>query len=107
MAAGLNSAPAFASQEHRQIVVVVTVAIAQSASINNHAVIQQGAFSLSDRLQFVDEVRELSRVKSIDFGDLPLFLVIATMMRKVMMAVSDTDERILPVTAVMSHDEAR
>ena len=70
MAAGENGAAAFARDQHGEILVVVLVAIADAAAVDDHAVVEQGPVAFANGFQLLKNVGELLGVKAIDGADL-------------------------------------
>ena len=68
MAAGVDRSSTPTGEQYRQIVVIVGVAVRNTAAVNNHAVIEQGSFTFLDGLQFIKEIREFGRVQPVDLG---------------------------------------
>ena len=60
MAARLHQAAALARDHHGQVVVIVRVAVADAAAVNNAAILQQTLFAFLDRFEPLDEIGELS-----------------------------------------------
>ena len=56
VATGLQRPAAVAGDEDRQVVVVVTIAVAVAGAVHDHAMIEQAAVALAGRLQLVEDV---------------------------------------------------
>ena len=68
---GLDGAAAVAGEEDGQIVVIVAVAVADAAAVDEHRAIEERRFALADRLEPGEEVGELLDVKAVDLLELP------------------------------------
>ena len=107
MAAGLERATAVTGEQHGKIVVIVPVAVADATAIDNHAIVQERALALLHRFEFLQKVGELRDVEPVDFRNLRLLLLLAAVVRQVVVAVRDANERIRTIAAVVRHDEGR
>src|SRR2546430_7473017 len=101
MAPGAEGAPPFARQQDRKVVVVVSVGITQAGSVDQHAMVEKRSLPFRNRLQPGHKAGEVREVKVVNFRDLRQLLRVASVMREVMVPVPDSEERVLPVAAVM------
>jgi hypothetical protein len=62
------------------MVVLMAVAIAQSAALDNHRMVEQSAIAVLGALQFSKEISELLHVVGVDLGYLLDHLGIAAVM---------------------------
>ena len=79
MAASLDGSFGNAREQYRQVVMRVGVTVTDTATIENHAMIEQRAVSLRNCLEFSDNVRQLGGVKLVDLANLLLLGRIAAM----------------------------
>ena len=86
--------PPLPDQQDRQVVVVVAVAVADAAAVDDHAVVEQRAVAFLDRLQLAEQVGELLDVEAVDLLDLRLLLRVVAVVRQVVVAFGDADERV-------------
>ena len=71
MTAGAESAVAAARYGYRQIVVRVLVSVSQTAAVDHHHAVEQGAVAIGRGLQLVaTKYANCSRWKRVDLGDL-------------------------------------
>ena len=105
MPAGLDRPVALARQQDRQVVVGVGVAVADAAAVDDHAVVEQRAVALGDRLQLLEQVSQLGDVELVDLLDLLLLGRVAAVVREVVVAVRDADGPVAAVAAVVGEDE--
>ena len=68
-------------KEYRQVLIVVTISIADTRAIENHAVIQQTTIAFRDGFHLLQDVGGLTDMKFIDLADLGLLHRIVLMMR--------------------------
>ena len=68
---------------------IVAVAITDTASIDNHHMVQQGPIPFFDRRKAIEEIRQQRDVMTVDLADLGLFLRVVAVVGKCVMAVSD------------------
>ena len=99
--ARLDRAAAAAGEQNRQVVVIVGVAVGVAAAVDDHAVVQQRAVALLDALQLRQQVGELLDVELVDVADLRLLLLVAAVVRQVVVAFRDADERVRLVAALV------
>ena len=105
MATRCNRAAAPTGQQNGQIVVVVPVAVANGAAVNNHAVVEQRSFAFLDGFHFAQETRELLHVKMIYLRDFFLFRLVVLMVGKGVVAFRHANGRIRAIVAVVRRDE--
>ena len=79
----LDRAAPFAGDEDREVVVVVAVAVADPAPVDDHRVVEDGAVPLADRAELVQEVGELLDVVEVDLLDLRLLVAVLAVVREV------------------------
>ena len=101
VAAGNDSASAAAGQEDRQVSVVVAVAVADPAAVNDHDTVKKRLVTFSRRLEFAQEVGELLDVESVDCADFPLLFGVAAVVRYVVMPVGDSQEMVAPIARLV------
>ena len=70
--AALDRAAALAGEEDRQVVVVVAVAVADPAAVDDHRMVEERPFALTDRPELLEQVGELLDVEAVDLLDLGL-----------------------------------
>ena len=70
VAALLERAAGSASEDQREVVVVVGIAVGVAAAVGQHAVVQQRAVSLFDRVQLLQQVGQLLDVERVDVANL-------------------------------------
>ena len=74
---------ATAPREHdRQVLVVVAVAVADAAAVNDHAVVKQRAVAFRNRFHLLQHVRELLDVEGVDFADLLQLVAVVLVVRQ-------------------------
>ena len=101
----LMRAAALAGQQHRQVVVLVAVAVADGAAVGDHAVVEQRAVAFVDRLELAEEVGELLDVVGVDRANLGLQLGLVLVVRDRVMAFVDADHRVFLVAAFAAEHE--
>ncbi len=74
MASALQRARATARHQRGQRIVIVDIAVAQAASVDQGGVIQQIAVAIRRGLQLVQELREQGQVIILDLDQLGQFL---------------------------------
>lgn len=72
---GLEGGSPCPGKEDGKVIVVVAVAIANAASVEDHALVEECALAFGDRTQFAEEVGELFEVEPVDLRDFLLFFV--------------------------------
>ena len=105
MASGLNRSATFTRQQYRQIIMIMSVAISNPAPINDHRIVQQGAFAFFDRFELLEEISELAYMKAVDSGNLLLFGLVISVMREIMMPFRNLNEWIRPIAPVVSEQQ--
>src|SRR5258708_2487999 len=70
-----------AGQENRHALVVVNIAVAHGAAIQNHRMVQQIAVTVRRVLQLLQEVRQQADMVAVEFGELRDFRRILLVMR--------------------------
>ena len=105
MPAGLDRAAAATGHEDRQVVVVVAVAVADAAAVDDHRVVKQRAIALTDRLQLAEQVGELFDVKAVDLLDLFMLVRVAAVVREVVVAFGNADEGVALVAPLVGEHE--
>ena len=104
--AALERAAAAASEDDREIVVGVAVAIGIAAAINDHGVIQQrSAVHVFRFLELLEKAGELFHVPAVDIGHPLDHVFLALVMRKVVMPLGDADFRVGAVVAIARKQE--
>lgn len=97
VAAGLEGAATVAGEYDGQVVVIVAVAIGNTAAVNDHRVVQQGfPVHIFCGLHFLKKVGELPEVEFVDLRDLLEVVLVTLVVRDIVVAVVDadvTDER--------------
>src|SRR5215470_11126215 len=81
-------------QEDRQRVMVVFVAVAQSAAVQNERVIKKRSIAIRCLLQFVEEVGQAVHVIMVENRELVHVLAVVRVVRRVMEPIPDTALRI-------------
>ena len=94
---GLTVPAAFAGQENGQVIVIMAVAVADATIVDDHRVVQERVLALANGLELAQEVRELLNVEAVDLLDLLVLSGIAAVVREVMVAFGDADERVRAV----------
>ena len=84
MPARLDGATSLASHDDRQVVMIVTVAVADSAAVDDHRTVEQRARAFWNRLEFAEQIGKLLDMESIDDLELLVLLGIASVVREVM-----------------------
>ena len=74
-------------QDHRQVLVIVSVTVAETAAVTDHGVVQQIAFTVWSRLEFIEKVRQLSNMKLVDLADLRQPFSITPVVREFVMTI--------------------
>src|SRR6185312_3138524 len=80
-----------ASEQYGKVIVIMAVAVADAASVNDHRMVEQGAVAVASRFQFTKEIRELLHMIAVDFRDFIHQLGIVAMMRKPVMPFRHAD----------------
>ena len=80
MPPGLDGAAALAGEEDGQIVVVVAVAVADAAAVDDHGVVEEGPVAFADRFELAQQVSELLDVESVDLPELLVLLLVTAVM---------------------------
>src|SRR6185437_8241072 len=88
--ARLHSAAAATGQEDRQVIVIMTIAIADAAADHHHAVVEQRAFAFLGVLELLNEAGDLRHVEAIDFADGVNLVLVVAVVRHSVMAVGHT-----------------
>ena len=65
VASGLDAACSVTGQDHRQMIVLMAVAVAQAAAVDDHGMIEQRAVAVFCGFQFAQEIGELLHVDSV------------------------------------------
>src|SRR4051812_31753982 len=104
MAARPEGSTAVPGEQYWQIVMIVRIAIADASAINDHTVIQQGAFSFGDRFELLEKISELRGVEIIYLRNFLFLGFIVSVMRKLVVAFGHADHRIRPVVAIVRND---
>src|SRR5579883_3422890 len=105
--AGLDRAAAPAGQEDGQVVVVVAVAVADPAAVNDHDMVQQGSAGLAGRRELPQQVGDLLDVETVDGLDLLVLGLVAAVVREVVMSIRDVEERVAAVAGLVGKHEGR
>jgi hypothetical protein len=67
---GLDRAAAAVGDDDGQVVVIVLVAVTVAAAIDQHAMIEQGAVTLGDALQSLEQVGQFRRCEIVNLAHL-------------------------------------
>ncbi len=86
---------------------VMAVAIADAAAVNDGRVVEQRTIAVRRRFQPRDEFRELLHVIAIDLRNLVHQCGVVAMMRKPVVASRNADLALRPVTPLTRHHERR
>ena len=70
VAPGLDRAATPPAEQDRQVVVVVSVAIADAATVDQHGIVQKALVAFLDALQLVEDVGKLLNMELVDQADL-------------------------------------
>ena len=105
MRAPLDLVPRATGQQDRQIVRRMNAAVAQSAAIKNHGMIQQRAITVRRRSQFLQVMREQCGMKNVDLGDLCDLHGIVLMVRRRVVRVVDADLAVGPIALLAAQHE--
>ena len=90
-----------------EVVVVVSITIANTGSVDQESVIKHGSVTLFDRLHSVEDIGELSGVIGVNLLLFGKFVLLATVVANVMVSITDADLGIGPVrTVVCEHKGA-
>src|SRR5262249_59928289 len=100
-----ETAVAPAGDENRQVIVVVGVAVADAAAVNEHATIEQRPLPFPGRFQFLKKISKLGRVELVDPAELFLFILAAAMVRQIVMAFRDSDEVVAAIAAIVGQHQ--
>lgn len=68
-------------KQNRQVFVVVAIAVAETASVADHRVIEHGSVAFGDRLEPFQQIGQLLDMKAIDPTDLGVFGRITAVMQ--------------------------
>jgi len=77
---GVQDSAAFAGKQDGQIIMIVCVAIANGAAINDHAIVQERSFPFTNGFQFFKKISKVGHVEAIDLGNFLLLRLIVAMM---------------------------
>src|SRR5260221_11467320 len=83
---------------------IMRVSITDSSAINDHTIVEQGAFSFRDRLELLKKISELRGVKIIYFGNFLFLGFVVAVMRKLVVAFGYADHGIGPIIAIVRND---
>lgn len=100
-----NFSAAFSGYEKGEIVVVVTVTITDSAAVEEHGVVEEGAVSVVDFAHAIEDVGELLGVVDIDFFLFEEFIGGFPVVADVVVSVGDIDFLIRAVAAFVGEHE--
>ena len=85
---------------------VVAVAVAVAAAVDDHRVVQdRAAVNVLGLLELLEEPGELLHVPEVDLGDLLELLLLALVMREVVVALGDPDVGERPVARLVGQQE--
>ena len=82
---------AAASENDRQVFVIMFIAITNAAAEDDHRAIQQALMIFGSRFHFLQKPRKFSSVKRIDFRDHFELTLIVLMVRQIVMSFVDPD----------------
>src|SRR5687768_15714679 len=92
MATGLEGAAARSGENHRKLIVIMFIAIANGAAVDEHGVFEDGfSVGVFHGIECADEARETIHVPAFDFGDLLDFFLVAGVVCKEVMAFGDAE----------------
>ena len=94
MAIALQPAGCAARDDDGQGIVIVLIAVAHAAAVEDHGMIEQRAVAVCGRTQFLDEVRQQAGVVAVDQGELIHVRAVIRMMRRHMEPVAHAALRI-------------
>ena len=101
MAARLDCAVGVAGENHRQVVMGMSVAVADGAPIDYHAVIEQCAVTFLDTFKAIEEVREQRAMIAVDFREILNLVFGVPVMTDAVVALPYTEVRIAAVVTIM------
>ncbi len=87
-------AVATTQNNHWQVFVTMAVSVAETAAVDNHAMIEKRAIAFLNRLQLLNEVGELLQMVAVDFRDLLDQVRDVAMMRNRVMSVGEAKRRV-------------
>src|SRR6188768_2432022 len=100
MPARIESAPACACEDNWQFVVIMPVAIANRASVNEHRILQHGLpIRVLHGIEIPNKSRESFHVPTFDLGDFENLLLVTRMIRQEMMPFHDSKVRKRPIAS--------
>ena len=88
----LEHPAAATGDEDREIVVVVAVAVADAAAVDDHAAVEERAIPFARPIELLEEIGKLLDVEAVDLLDLRLLRGVLAVMGEVMVPFGDTDE---------------
>ena len=103
----LEHPAAATGDEDREIVVVVAVAVADAAAVDDHAAVEERAIPFARPIELLEEIGKLLDVEAVDLLDLRLLRGVLAVMGEVMVPLGDTDERIALVAPLVGEHEGR
>src|SRR5438093_11329321 len=83
----------------------MSVAVGDTAAVNNHTIVEQRSFALGERFQFVEKISQLSGMKAVDPGDLCFLLFVPAVVGQVMMSIRHAHESVIAITPIIRNDE--
>ena len=105
VAAALQGAAAAAGEDDGEVIMAVTVGIADAAAKNDHAVVQQASVAFFDAFEFLEEVGKLFTVKFINFSNFFELFCIVLVMGDAVVAIRDADFGEAAVGAIVGEEE--
>ena len=76
MASRLDRSAAAAGEQDRQVVVVMAIAVGNSAAVEDHRVVEQAAAAFAVAPHPFEEVGQEAGMEEVDFGDALLLLLL-------------------------------
>ena len=86
---------------------VVAVAVADRASVDDQAVVEEGAFALLDRFESLEQIGELLGVEAVDLANLCLLGGVALVVGEVVVALGNALGPIASVAPAVRQHEGR
>ena len=93
--------------ENRQVIVVVTIAIGDRASVEHNRCIEERSSVFFRALERAKERRTTLDLKSIDRGEMRHFLGVSAVMRDIVMPIRNADLAIGPIRTFVREHECR
>ena len=101
----LHGAAALARDQDREVVVVVAIRIGDTATVDEHRVVEEGAVRLLNGFHPIQDIGELLDMERIDLLKLVELFRVLAVVADLVVAVGDPDVAVRPVAALVRQHE--